>query len=51
LRKPAFWWATLGQLLATVSSRKPYKWESLRGLWQGIRAVWLRDHPLLQHDP
>lgn len=51
LRKPAFWWATIGQLLATISSRKPQKWESLRGLWQGIRAVWLRDHPLLQHDP
>lgn len=47
LRKPAFWWTTLGELLATVSSGKPEKWNSLRGLWQGICAVWHRTHPLL----
>jgi len=51
LRKPAFWWATLGQCLAMTTSRKPAKWAALRGLLQGIRAIWRRDHPLLASSP
>lgn len=51
LRKPAFWWATLGQCLAMITSRKPAKWAALRGLLQGIRSIWWREHPLLEHAP
>jgi GT2 family glycosyltransferase len=47
LRKPAFWWATFGQLLAAATSSASEKSEVLRGLWHGIRSVWTRDHPLL----
>lgn len=49
-RKPAFWWATFGRLLAVLTSNKPEKWAVLRGLLQGMRTVWQRAHPLLQ-DP
>lgn len=47
LRKPAFWWATFGQLLAAATSSASEKNEVLRGLWHGIRTAWTRDHPLL----
>ena len=50
LRKPAFWWATLGQALARLTSRKPTAKASLRGLWEGVQAIWRRDHPLLQQE-
>lgn len=48
LRKPAFWWATVGQILATLASPKTQKWKVLRGLLTGVRAVATRSHPLLQ---
>lgn len=47
LRKSAFWWSTLGRILATLSSRSPQKWGALRGPRTGIRAVLCRSHPLL----
>lgn len=50
LRKPAFWWSVLGQLLARLISRKPERNASLRGLMRGIRTVLRRDHPLLRND-
>lgn len=46
-RKPAFWWATFGHMLAATTSSRPEKWAVLRGLWHGVRTVWKRDHPLL----
>jgi GT2 family glycosyltransferase len=49
-RKPAFWWATLGRVLATVFSSNPKKWNALRGLANGIRTVLTRSHPLLKKN-
>lgn len=48
LRKPAFWWATLGRFLATLTSSKPQKWAALHGQLSGIRAILTRAHPLLR---
>ena len=48
LRKPAFWWATLGQTLAMLTSSYPDKWKALRGHLRGIRDVLTRNHPLLE---
>ena len=48
LRKPAFWWAVLGQLLATSASAKPEARPGRRGLMRGVRAVLRRSHPLLR---
>ena len=48
LRKPAFWWATLGQLLATATSPRPSKWAAFHGLLRGIQAILQRNHPLLR---
>lgn len=39
LRQPAFWWATLGQLIALMASSNPSKHQALRGHLQGIKAV------------
>lgn len=50
LRKPAFWWATFGQVLATLTSSHPRKKEALRGLLRGVRDVWRRAHPLLRRS-
>ena len=50
LRKPAFWWATFGQLLAAATSQKSTKWSVFRGLCAGIRTIWHRDHPLLRRS-
>jgi len=47
-RKLAFWWATLGQLVAVVTSSKPSKWAAFRGLLRGVQTIWQRDHPLLR---
>ena len=49
LRKPAFWWSIVGRLLAVLTSDDKRKWAALRGLRQGIRTVWQRDHPLLRN--
>jgi len=44
----AFWWATLGQLIALLLSSKDHKkWKALRGHLQGIREIFFRSHPLL----
>jgi GT2 family glycosyltransferase len=44
----AFWWATLGHLIALlVSSKGDKKWKALRGHLQGIREILSRNHPLL----
>lgn len=48
LRKPAFWWAILGHLLALVVSTKPQKWKAMRGLLEGVRSILGRTHPLLR---
>jgi len=48
LRKPAFWWATVGQILAALVSPKTQKWEAMRGLLEGIRSILGRTHPLLR---
>lgn len=48
LRKPAFWWSTLGRLIATLLSNAPQRWDALRGLQKGVRAVMTRSHPLLK---
>lgn len=47
LKKPAFWWSTLGRLLAILFSSKSQKWQALAGLLDGIRAILTRSHPLL----
>jgi len=39
LRKLAFWWATLGQLIALMASSNPSKHQALRGHLQGIKTV------------
>ena len=49
LRKPAFWWSIVGRLLAVLTSDDKRKWAASRGLRQGIRTVWQRDHPLLRN--
>jgi GT2 family glycosyltransferase len=46
LRKPAFWWAMLGRMLALLASPNPEKEEVLRGHLRGLRDVWRRHHPL-----
>ena len=48
LKKPAFWWSTLGRLLAVLFSTKSQKWKALSGLLKGIRTIWTRSHPLLE---
>ncbi len=48
LRKPAFWWATLGRLLAAAFSAKPYGGAVLKGRLSGAKAVLQRTHPLLK---
>ena len=48
LRKPAFWWATIGQTLALIVSSKPQKWDALRGHLKGIATILTRDHALLK---
>jgi GT2 family glycosyltransferase len=45
--RAAFWWATLGQVLATRSSSRPEAHAAYRGLVRGVRTVLRRDHPLL----
>jgi len=45
--RAAFWWATLGQVLATRSSSRSEARAAYRGLRRGIRTVMRRDHPLL----
>jgi GT2 family glycosyltransferase len=48
LGKAAFWWATLGRALAILTSDASEKDAAFEGLWQGARAVWQRNHPLLR---
>jgi len=48
LRYVAFWWATIGHLLAVLRSSKDQKWQALRGHLQGIEMILKRDHPLLR---
>jgi len=50
LNRLAFWWSVLGQILALVLSSNPNSDAALRGLLQGIRTVWTRDHPLLRRS-
>ncbi len=45
--RAAFWWATLGQALATRSSSRPEARAAYQGLRRGVRTVLRRDHPLL----
>jgi hypothetical protein len=47
LKKPAFWWSTIGRLFALLFSTKSQKWRALLGLLKGIRSVVTRSHPLL----
>jgi GT2 family glycosyltransferase len=46
----AFWWSVVGRMLICVFSSHPDSPPALRGLLQGIRAIWTRSHPLLQSD-
>jgi GT2 family glycosyltransferase len=49
--KPAFWWGTLGQLIASLLSPKENeKWEALRGRLNGIREILFQSHPLLRSE-
>ncbi len=50
LRKPAFWWAFLGQLLAVTCSAKPEALAWRKGLLRGLRAV-LQRTPALTPPP
>jgi GT2 family glycosyltransferase len=43
----AYWWSLIGRLLALLTSSSPSRRDALRGLLQGIRSVWTRNHPLL----
>lgn len=43
----AFWWSVVGKFFARVFSTNPESPAALRGLLQGIRVIWTRDHPLL----
>ena len=43
----AFWWSVVGELLARLTSRRPHRSASLRGLLRGVRDVLTRSHPLL----
>ena len=51
LRKPAFWWAALGRVLAAAASRHPDADAVLHGRLDGLRIVWRRAHPLLHPTP
>jgi len=45
--RAAFWWAVLGQALATLRSTNPAAEAAHRGVLRGMRSVLRRDHPLL----
>ena len=47
LNRLAFWWSTLGQLIALVTSSDPDSRAALRGHVRGLRQAWTRAHPLL----
>lgn len=47
LRKPAFWWATLGRMLLTWGNRSDGP-ELRRGYRAALRVIRHRDHPLLK---
>jgi GT2 family glycosyltransferase len=48
LRKPAFWWATLGRLLILSLSRNQHATLVRTGILSGLRAIMKRDYPLLR---
>lgn len=50
LRKPAYWWATIGHVMALLTSRKAEKWDALSGHVRGIRAVLTASDPLLRNS-
>ena len=47
LRKPAFWWATVGRLVALSVSREAHRRQVRRGVLEGIGIIWRRAHSLL----
>ena len=51
LRKVAFWWSTIGRILAARLSSDETSDEELAGLLAGARTVWKRAHPLLTRPP
>ncbi|MFV1981859.1 MAG: glycosyltransferase family 2 protein, partial [Rhodothermia bacterium] len=51
LRKPAFWWSTIGRVLAARFSSDETSAEEVAGLIAGARTVWKRAHPLLNQSP
>jgi GT2 family glycosyltransferase len=50
LNRLAFWWSVVGQFVALVVSSKSESRAGLRGILQGIRTVWSRNHPLLRRS-
>lgn len=46
----AYWWATLGHILALLCSKKTEKWDALYGLQEGLGKIMTRSHPLLNAD-
>ena len=47
LRKPAFWWSTLGRLLVLLFSRNPRSTDVMKGVLRGVKTIWFRQDPLL----
>jgi GT2 family glycosyltransferase len=48
LKKPAFWWASVGRYLGLLASRHPHARDVRRGLLRGLPVIVKRDYPLLQ---
>jgi glycosyltransferase involved in cell wall biosynthesis len=50
LRKPAFWWASIGRMGRTLFSRDPHASDTRKGLVDGARIILHRADPLLRHS-
>ena len=51
LKKPAFWWATLGQMLLLTLSRNPSATDVRKGITRAIPVVLRRMDPILAKRP
>ena len=50
LRKPAFWWSTVGRLLGTALSSDKSSSDELKGLFAAVGIIWRRTDPLLSRS-
>jgi GT2 family glycosyltransferase len=50
LKKAAFWWSTIGRLMAALVSSEETSGDELAGLIAGAKIVWNRADPLLSHS-